>query len=123
MHIDQIRGHLRANGFTGREEKIGDINRAFIVFLGNGFAVLIGKRKIGYEMFVGNILYGRVHQFGIHVRWIVNWKLFFGFQCGIKQGNHDDGKDQQDPKEFSIFMEKGFHKNNLLQKYKKRLLF
>lgn len=123
LYVDQISRHLRADGFAGGEEKIGHINLVFIVFLGNGLAVLIGKRKIGNNMLVGHILYGCVHQFGIHVRRIVNWKRFFGFQRGIKQGNHDDGKDQQDTKEFSIFMEKGLHKNNLLQKYEKDFCF
>ena len=86
LHIDQIRGHLRANGFAGRKEKIGNINFAFIIFLGDGFAVLVGKRKIGNVVFVGNVLYGRVHQFWIYIGWIVNGKRFFGFQCKIKQG-------------------------------------
>jgi hypothetical protein len=122
LHIDQICGHLWANGFTCREEKISNINLALIIFLGNGFPVLIGKRKIGNEMVLGNILYSRVHQFWIYISRIVNRQCFFGFQCKIKQGNHNDGKHQQSTKEFSIVVEKGFHKNNLLQKYEKRVL-
>ncbi len=122
MHIDQICGHLWANGFAGSEEKIGDINGAFIIFLGNRFAVLVGKRKIGNVVFVGNILYGRVHQFRVYIGWVVNGERFFGFQCGIKQGNHDDGKHQPDANEFSIFMEKGFHENNLGKNTERRFV-
>jgi hypothetical protein len=110
LNIDEIGCHFRANGFAGREEKIGNINLAFIVFLGDGFAGLIGKRKIGNRVVFADVLHRSVHQFWVYVGWIVNWKRFFWFQCGIKQGNYNDGKDQQDTKEFSILIEKGLHK-------------
>ena len=78
--------------------------------MGDGFAVLIGKRKIGNRVVFADVLHRSVNQFRVDIRWIENWQGLFGFQSKIKQGNHNDGKDKQDPKEFSISIEKGLHK-------------
>ena len=120
MHIDQIRCHFWANGFTGCEEKIGYIYFAFIVFLGNDFSILIGKRKISNRVVFADVLHRRIHQFWIDIRWIVYWQRFLGFQRSIKKENRNDGKHQQCAKEFTIFIEKGFHKKKFVAKVQKR---
>lgn len=80
--------------------------------MGYGFTVLIGKREISNRMILADVLNCCVDQFRIYVRWVEDGQGFLGFQSKIKQRNHNDGKDQQSPKEFSIGIEKGFHKNN-----------
>ncbi|MNG36713.1 hypothetical protein D3C84_1238360 [compost metagenome] len=61
LDINQISGHFWANSTAGSKEKIGNINFSFIIFLGDGFPVLIGKRKIGYSVVFTYILNGAIH--------------------------------------------------------------
>lgn len=113
LHINHIVGHDRANRPAGREEKIGDVNFALVIFLGNSLAVLIDKRKISDRMVFRHVLHGAVDEFGIHVRWVVNRQRFFGFERRVKQPDANHRKDTHNPEKDPEFLQKIEHNPNL----------
>src|SRR5690606_21421721 len=97
-------GHNWANGLTGSEKEIGNINFIVVILLCEGVFVLIDQTEIGNIMIFTFVLEGAVHHLIIDHGGLIYGKYFFWLQH-IVDDEHDDRRqaEKKDGKRFIFF--------------------
>jgi hypothetical protein len=110
--------HSDADALTSSKEKIGDINFIFIIFLGDGIAILIDEFKIGDRMIFSDVLFGSIHQSRIYVNGIVDFQPFIDQQKLIKNSDaHHRKNNQKNKRGNGFFKETQLHTSEFFCKF------